>query len=155
MAKTQVWFTNPFLFLLRKLASIGRGKQTPGLFGYVHWSLRRKIGSWHFSQMDVAIVTEGFHVTFKDLNPSTLPQNPFLRPRSRSSARRFCSVGRKPSWDIVLLESPHCDKTGDETKWVHNLGQIQWLVTKPYPYGSLKPSITCFEAFGCHQVCSG
>lgn len=42
-----------------------------------HWSLRR-LRSCHLSQVDVAKVTEGFHITFKIVDPSA--QNPFIRP---------------------------------------------------------------------------
>ena len=135
MAKHMI-HKSPSFFLLHNLASLGHSKQTPGLLGQIHWSSRRKVDvSW----VALAIVTEGFHPAFKDLNPSTFSQNSFLKWRSKSSTR-FYIVGGKSSCDIVLVESQHCGKTRDETKWVHSLGQIQWLVTKAHPHKSREPS---------------
>ena len=75
MAKHMI-HKSPSFFLLHNLASLGHSKQTPGLLGQIHWSSRRKVDvSW----VALAIVTEGFHPAFKDLNPSTFSQNSFLK----------------------------------------------------------------------------
>lgn len=95
-----------------------------------------RLSSCHFSQVDIAIIMEGLHLTFKYLCPFTFPQNPFLRPRSRSSAGRFCIADGKSSCDIVLLQGHHSIKAGEETNWGHNLGPIQGLLTEACPYKS-------------------
>lgn len=67
--------------------------------------LSRKVEQWSFSQIGFTIITKGFQLAFKDLNPSALPLNPSLRLMSGSSARRFYIVGGKSLYGIVLLES--------------------------------------------------
>lgn len=98
------------------------------LWMWPHWSLRR-LRSCHLSRVDIAKVTEGFHITFKIVDLSTLAENPFISPSLGAKQEDSALLVKVIVWP-VLLESHHCPKSVDETKWVHREGRTLWLLTK-------------------------